>query len=60
MRVPVGSSAARQSLVDQYRQFGSIPAGNWPQKVQCPCMTASALSTLFFNRISGKERKESL
>ena len=30
-----------------------------PQLMQSPCMTASALSTLFFNRISGKERKES-
>ena len=31
-----------------------------PQFMQCPCMTASALSTLFFNRFSGKERKGSL
>jgi hypothetical protein len=30
------------------------------QLVQCPCMTASALSILFFARFSGKERKESL
>src|ERR1035438_2719797 len=31
-----------------------------PQRVLCPCMTASALSILFFARFSGKERKESL
>ena len=37
----------------------AFAVGNWLQQVQSPCMTASALSILFFARFSGKERKES-
>src|ERR1017187_5061701 len=49
-------------LIDKHRQTGSVALSQAirPQIVQCPCMTASALSILFFARFSGKERKESL
>ena len=54
MRI-VHLSPTRKLLLDQ-------PAGRsfTSQVVLCPCMTASALSILFFARFSGKERKESL
>jgi hypothetical protein len=48
----------RQRLIN-VASLEAIAVVTWPQQVLSPCMTASALSILFFARISGKERKES-